>query len=69
MVKRTSILVTIIVTFHFSYAVFRFISFFNNTPKYHFRIAYIFVDVPFVFEMIALFQFIDPLKASMMKKK
>jgi hypothetical protein len=37
-------------------------------PKYHFRISYIFIDASYLFVMIALFQFTDPLKTSIMKK-
>jgi hypothetical protein len=42
-------------------------SFFNSAPKYYFRIAFIFVDVLFIWVMIAIFQFTDPLKASLKK--
>ncbi|CAF4147668.1 unnamed protein product, partial [Adineta steineri] len=41
---------------------------FNQAPKYHFRIAYIFVDIALACEMIILFQFTDQLKTSIMKK-
>ncbi|CAF1502124.1 unnamed protein product, partial [Rotaria sordida] len=36
-------------------------------PKYHFRIAYLFVDVSSVFIMIALFQFTEPVKTILSK--
>ena len=45
MVRRTVILVTILVTACFPYALFLLLSFFNQAPKYHFRIAFVFIDV------------------------
>jgi hypothetical protein len=68
MVQRIVIIVTILITLGFPYALFVFISFFISPPKYHFRIAYIFVDVSLAFMMIALFQFTDSLKTSIMKR-
>ncbi|CAF1181561.1 unnamed protein product [Rotaria sordida] len=68
MVRRIVILVMGIVTIGFPYALFVFISFFTTPPKYHFRIAYIFVDTSMAFVMIALFQFTEPLKISIMKR-
>jgi hypothetical protein len=68
MVQRTVILVIILLTFGIPYVLFIFVSFFTTPPKYHFRIAYIFVDVSLIFMMITLFQFTDPLKSSMMKR-
>ncbi|CAF4769894.1 unnamed protein product, partial [Rotaria sp. Silwood2] len=68
MVRRIVILIMGIVTIGFPYALFIFISFFTTPPKYHFRIAYIFVDTSLAFVMIALFQFTEPLKISIMKR-
>ncbi|CAF1481047.1 unnamed protein product [Rotaria sordida] len=68
MVRRIVILVMGIVTIGFPYALFIFISFFTTPPKYHFRIAYIFVDTSMAFVMIALSQFTEPLKISIMKR-
>ncbi|CAF1434458.1 unnamed protein product [Rotaria sordida] len=68
MVRRIVILVMGIVTIGFPYALFIFISFFTTPPKYHFRIAYIFIDTLMAFVMIALFQFTEPLKISIMKR-
>ena len=67
MVRRTVILVIILITVCFPYTLFMFMSFFNHAPKYHFRIAFIFIDVSLLLVMIVLFQFTDPLKASVMK--
>jgi hypothetical protein len=67
MVRRTVILVSILIVYCFPYAMFIFLSFFIVIPKYHFRISYVFIDASYLFVMIALFQFTDPLKASIMK--
>ena len=64
MVRRTAILAGIIFTIEFPYALFLFISFFTSPPKYHFRIAWIFIDISLVAVLIALFQFTQPLKIS-----
>jgi hypothetical protein len=42
-------------------------SFFTSPPKYHFRIAYIFVDVSLAFVMITIFKFTGPLKTAVKK--
>jgi hypothetical protein len=68
MVRRTVILVTILVISCFPYALFLFLSFFNSTPKYHFRIGFAFIDVSLLLMMIVLFQFTDPVKTSLMKR-
>jgi len=68
MVQRTVILISILLIPGIPFTLFIFMSFFTNPPKYHFRIAYIFLDVSLIFVMIALFQFNDPLKSSIMKK-
>ncbi|CAF1013516.1 unnamed protein product [Rotaria sp. Silwood1] len=68
MVQRTVILVTILLTLGVPYTIIIFMSFFTNPPKYHFRIAFIFVDVSLAFVMIALLKFTDPLRMSLMKR-
>ncbi len=68
MVKRIVILITILITIGFPFAIFVFISFFTSPPKYHFRIAFIFIDSSLVFTMLALFQLTEPLKTSIMKR-
>jgi hypothetical protein len=67
MVRRTVILVSILIIYCFPYAMFIFLSFFIQIPKYHFRISYIFIDASYLFVIIALFQFTAPLKISIMK--
>ena len=68
MVRRTVILITILMTMCFPYQLFFFLSLFNSAPKYNFRIAFIFGDTSMVFIIMALFQFTDPLKASVLKR-
>ena len=64
MLRRTVILVSILIIYCLPYATFIFCSFFLQLPKYHFRISYVFIDISYLFVMIALFQFTDPLKKS-----
>ena len=68
MVRRIVILVIILVILGLPYTILFIISFFTNPPKYHFRIAFLFVDVSLAFVIIALFQFTDPIKTYVMKK-
>ncbi|CAF1508330.1 unnamed protein product [Adineta steineri] len=68
MVRRTMTLIMIVFTFGFPYAIFILISFFTSPPKYHFRIAYIFINISLTCVMIVLLQFTDPLKTAIMKK-
>lgn len=65
MLRRTMILVSILIIYCLPYATFIFCSLFVQLPKYHFRISYLFIDTSHLFVMIALFQFTDPLKTSM----
>jgi hypothetical protein len=68
MVQRTVKLINILITIGFPYTLFLVMSFFGSVPKYHFRIAFLFIDVSLLFVIIALFLFTDPLKASVMKR-
>ncbi|CAF3585180.1 unnamed protein product [Adineta steineri] len=68
MVQRIVTLINIIMTIGIPYGIFIFISFFTTPPKYHFRIAFVFVDASLLSVMIVLFQFTDPLKKSIMKR-
>ncbi|CAF3905383.1 unnamed protein product [Adineta steineri] len=67
MVRQIVILIISVATIGFPYAIFIFMSLFTSPPKYHFRIAFIFVDVSLPFAMIALYKFTEPLKTSTMK--
>ena len=68
MIRRIISVVLILVALGVPYAMFFFMSFFNRAPKYHFRIAYLFVDASLALVMVALFQVTEPLKASVMKR-
>ncbi|CAF4218739.1 unnamed protein product, partial [Rotaria sordida] len=67
-VQRTVIIVTILLALGVPYTIIIFMSFFTNPPKYHFRIAFIFIDVSVAFMMIALFKFTDLLRTSLMRR-
>jgi hypothetical protein len=68
MIRRIVLLISILLTLGVPYTTFVFMSFFNDTPEYHFRIAYLFADVSLVFVMIVLFQITDPIKTSVIKR-
>jgi hypothetical protein len=68
MIRRIVILFMGVATIGFPYTLFVFISFFKDPPKYHFRIAVIFFDISLAFVIIALFQFTEPLRKSIMKR-
>ncbi|CAF1496520.1 unnamed protein product [Rotaria sordida] len=68
MVQRTVILVIMLLAFGIPYTIIICMSFFTNPPKYHSRIAFVFIDVSLVFVLIALFKFTDPLRTSLMRR-
>jgi len=68
MSRRIVTLVFMLLFFGIPYTLFILMSFFNHVPKYHFRIAFIFIDLSLGFMMIALFQIAEPLKASVRRK-
>jgi hypothetical protein len=68
MVVRIIKIVSILLSMGLPFTIFMFMSFFNSTPKYSFRIGYIFMDVSLIFIIIALFQNTDPVKTSLKKK-
>jgi hypothetical protein len=67
MVRRIVILITVLTIICLPFTIFMFMGFFNDVPKYDFRISYAFVDSAGLATEIALFQFTDPLKACVMK--
>ena len=67
MVRRTVILVSILVIYCLPYAMFIVLSFFISIPKYQARISYLLIDPSYLFAIIALYQFTDPLKESIRK--
>ncbi|CAF1280407.1 unnamed protein product [Adineta steineri] len=68
MVRRTVIMITSIITVGFPFTLFMIMSFFDSAPKYHFRIIFLFGSASIVVIMIILFQFIDSLKMSIIKR-
>ena len=68
MIRRIVILVMILIMSCLPYGIFIIMSFFDKTPKYHFRIAALVGSVTLASTCVALFQFTDPLKASVMKR-
>ena len=67
MMQQTVIFLSILLALGMPYVIFLLISFFTTPPKYHLRIGYIFIETSFLFLVIAIFYFTDPLKASMKK--
>jgi hypothetical protein len=57
LVQRTFILTNILIILGIPYAIFTFISFFTTPPKYHFRIAYICIDISILSIMIVTYCF------------
>ncbi|CAF4823410.1 unnamed protein product [Rotaria sp. Silwood1] len=68
MVQNIVILVFILLILGVPYVLFILMSFFIKPPKYHFRVAYLFIEVSLVFVLLALFQFTEPVKAWVMRK-
>jgi hypothetical protein len=68
MVRRIVMLIIVLITLGLPYTIFFLMSFFTNPPKYHFRIAFLFVDISLACVMIALFQFTDPIKTFLIKR-
>ena len=68
MVRRTVMIISILVALGFPYLIFLLMSFFTNIYKYHLRISFAFIDTSSVLVIIPLFQFTEPLKTSVMKR-
>ncbi|CAF1063223.1 unnamed protein product [Adineta steineri] len=68
MIERIVKLVMILVILTTPYVIFIIMSFFTTPPKYHFRIALLFVDVSLLLVTITICQFTDPIKASVIKR-
>ena len=62
MVRRMVILIIVLLAICFPYTLVTFMSFFDQAPKDHFRIAYIFVNASVLSVMSSWFQFTDLLK-------
>jgi len=64
MVRRTVILITVLVIICFPFTMIVFMGFFKHAPKYKYPISYVFVDVSGLATVIILFQFTGSLKES-----
>jgi hypothetical protein len=62
MVRRIVIHLLILVALGLPYTIFFIISFFTNPPRYHFRLAFLSVDISLACVIITLYQFSDPIK-------
>jgi hypothetical protein len=67
MVRRIIMLLIVLITLGLPYTIFFIISFFTDPPKYHFRLAFLSVDISLACIIIALCQFTDPIKTCVMK--
>lgn len=67
MIRRISLLIIILATIEFPYALFVFMGFFTKPPRYHFRIAWIFMDISSLVVTIVLFLFTEPFQISIKK--
>jgi len=68
LVQRTFILTSILIILGIPYMIFILISFFTTPPKYHFRIAYIFVDIGILSIMIMTYFFTQQIKEIIQKR-
>jgi hypothetical protein len=68
MIRRTVILVTVLIGICFPFTIFMFMGYFNQAPKYHYRISFIFVHISGLFSIITLFLFTDSLKETIINK-
>ncbi|CAF0964996.1 unnamed protein product [Adineta ricciae] len=68
MIRQIVITITVLVPICIPYTIFFILSFFTALPVYYFRILFTFAVGSFLFTMLTVFKFTDPLKLSMMKK-
>ncbi|CAF2864493.1 unnamed protein product [Rotaria sp. Silwood2] len=68
MFRRIVSLLSVAIVLGIPYQTFVIMSFAKRTPKYHFRIAFAFIDASLIFVLVALLKITDPLKASLMKR-
>ena len=68
MVRRIVMLICVLITLGLPYTVFFGTAFFTTPFQYHFRIAFLSVDVSLAFVIIALFQFTDSIKTFVTKR-
>ncbi len=63
MFRRIIILITILVVLVVPYAIFFFMSFFTDPPKYHLRIAFSAIYISLLYVIITSYKFTEPLKS------
>ncbi|CAF1240487.1 unnamed protein product [Adineta ricciae] len=68
LVRRIAFLVIFLVTLGLPYTIFYFLSFVRPPPRYHFRIAFFFVDLSLVFVILVLFQFTNPIRTFLQRQ-
>jgi hypothetical protein len=69
MVRRIIITISILVILGLPYTIFMFMSFITKPPKYYYRIAVIFADLPQTFIIIVQFKFSQPVMDVLLKFK
>jgi hypothetical protein len=57
LIQRTLILSNVLIILGFPYTIFVITSFITTPPKYHFRIAYIFIDISILSIMVMIYYF------------
>lgn len=68
MVRRIVIIIALLVILGLPYTSFIVMSFFTAPPKYHFRIAFIFIDISLACVILILFKFTKGLKLSIINR-
>ncbi|CAF1431731.1 unnamed protein product [Adineta ricciae] len=68
MVQHTILTSILLISLGAPYTIFIVMSFFHSAPQYHFRLAYISIDISLLLMMIVLFCFNEPLKTVVKKK-
>ncbi|CAF1022475.1 unnamed protein product [Adineta ricciae] len=69
MVRRIIIIIVILLALGLTYFIFILMSFFTTPPKYHFRIAFMFLDVSMAGVMLVVFKFTDHLRSFMKTRR
>lgn len=68
MVRRTVMILSILIGLGFPYLIYLLMSFFTNIYRYHLRISFVFIDMSLVLVIIPLFQFTEPLRTFVIKR-
>ncbi|CAF1236471.1 unnamed protein product [Adineta ricciae] len=68
MVRQIILVISTLLLLGLPYTTFIVMSFVTELPKYHFRIALVFLDASLVFICISLFYFNEPLKMSILRR-